>query len=249
MSSSDFNDHQRLSWPRSIFLHLAPGLAIFLAYVGIGVPIADSFGLPSIAGFFIASLIALFPWQLGALFFLGYRRNGRWSLEGIIQFRQILPWGKLTVLVVGLCLWGITVVMLFPSLDTWLKDALFAWFPVQFVVNDFQAANYAPLVLIAASLVNLFFFGIAAPAVEELYFRGYLLPQMAHLGPWAPLIHPALFTLYHVWSPWLFISRMLFGLPMIWAVWHYKSLSISLWVHIVMNSLGIILSLAAALSI
>ena len=36
--------------------------------------------------------------------------------------------------------------------------------------------------------------GIAVPVVEELYFRGFLLPRLSRLGIWAPILEMALFA-------------------------------------------------------
>ena len=44
--------------------------------------------------------------------------------------------------------------------------------------------------------------GVIGPVVEELYFRGFLLPRMERLGRWAPLVNATLFSIYHFWSPW-----------------------------------------------
>jgi len=43
---------------------------------------------------------------------------------------------------------------------------------------------------------------ILGPLVEELYFRGYLLPRLHRFGIWAPLINISLFAAYHLWKPW-----------------------------------------------
>ena len=40
--------------------------------------------------------------------------------------------------------------------------------------------------------------------LEEVYFRGFLLPRIPQaLGRTAPLVHTVLFAVYHVWTPWL----------------------------------------------
>ena len=44
--------------------------------------------------------------------------------------------------------------------------------------------------------------------VEELYFRGYLLPRISRLGAWAPLVNTVLFSLYHLFTPWLSVGRI-----------------------------------------
>jgi membrane protease YdiL (CAAX protease family) len=44
--------------------------------------------------------------------------------------------------------------------------------------------------------------------VEEMYFRGYLLPRISRLGAWAPLVNTVLFSLYHLFTPWLNVGRI-----------------------------------------
>ena len=51
--------------------------------------------------------------------------------------------------------------------------------------------------------------GIIGPTVEELYFRGPLLPRIDRLGAWAPVLNSGLFALYHFWSPWQLPVRLL----------------------------------------
>ena len=60
--------------------------------------------------------------------------------------------------------------------------------------------------------------GFVGPIVEELYFRGYLLPRMEWMGRWAPLVNVSLFSLYHFWSPWQIVGRILGFGPTVYAV-------------------------------
>lgn len=54
--------------------------------------------------------------------------------------------------------------------------------------------------------------GFIGPFIEELYFRGFLLPRMAWMKKWALLVEAFLFALYHIWSPWQLVTRF-FGSP------------------------------------
>lgn len=79
--------------------------------------------------------------------------------------------------------------------------------------------------------------------VEELYYRGYLLPRVSRLGKWAPLINTVLFSLYHFTSLWQNPSRIIAFLPMVYAVWWKRNIYLGILVHcalIVFNSLGIL---------
>ena len=82
---------------------------------------------------------------------------------------------------------------------------------------------------------------IVGPLVEELYVRGYLLPRMP--GNYAGLIHSFLFGLYHVWTPWMFITRTVAMLPLIYAV-KKKNIYIGIIVHVLINSIDAIVGFA-----
>ena len=67
-------------------------------------------------------------------------------------------------------------------------------------------------------LFGLLVNGLAAPVVEELYFRGYLLPRIPLSRGWAPLLNAALFSLYHLFSPWQNLARTAAVVPIAYAV-------------------------------
>ncbi len=76
-----------------------------------------------------------------------------------------------------------------------------------------------------------------APLVEELYFRGYLLPRMT--GRYATLFHSFLFAACHVFTPWMIITRTLGLLPLVYGV-RKKNITIGIVVHILGNSLDLV---------
>jgi hypothetical protein len=73
-------------------------------------------------------------------------------------------------------------------------------------------------------------------AVEELYFRGYLLPRMEFLGGWAPFVNIVLFSLYHFWSPWENVVRLLGITPWIYTVWRTRNIYLSILIHFIINA-------------
>ena len=85
--------------------------------------------------------------------------------------------------------------------------------------------------------------GLAGPIVEELYFRGYLLPRMGYAGRWAPLLHSFLFGLYHIWTPWMFLTRTLGMLPLVYAV-RWRNLNLAIIVHVLVNMLDVFTAIA-----
>jgi uncharacterized protein len=80
--------------------------------------------------------------------------------------------------------------------------------------------------------------GILAPYVEELYFRGFLLPRMAWMKSWAPVAEAFLFALYHFWSPWQLVTRFLAVLPLVYIVNRKRDLRIGVAAHWLLNTIG-----------
>ena len=110
--------------------------------------------------------------------------------------------------------------------------------------------QYSPASLLLVGILQLVVGMIPGPLVEELYYRGYLLPRISRLGKWAPLINTVLFSLYHFTSLWQNPSRIIAFLPMVYAVWWKKNVYLGIIVHcgvIVISTLGI-LALALGLA-
>ena len=74
--------------------------------------------------------------------------------------------------------------------------------------------------------------GIFGPIVEELYFRGYLLPRISQLRGWAPLFNSVLFSIYHFFSPWQNPLRILAFTPVFYACWKKN-------IYVIVHCLGI----------
>ena len=74
--------------------------------------------------------------------------------------------------------------------------------------------------------------------MEEMYFRGYLLPRMNYAGRWVLLLHSFLFGLYHIWTPWMFLTRTMGMLPLAYAV-RWRNLNLAIIVHVFINLLDV----------
>jgi membrane protease YdiL (CAAX protease family) len=90
-------------------------------------------------------------------------------------------------------------------------------------------------------VLGLLFDGIIVPIVEELYFRGFLLPRMQIFGKAAPLINVILFSIYHFFTPWKNISRIIALLPCVYWVWLKKDIKTGIIVHCLGNIIGWVL--------
>jgi len=60
------------------------------------------------------------------------------------------------------------------------------WF---IIVNATTLAGFSKLISVITFSLGIVFNGILGPFVEDLYFRGYLIPRMGSFRRWAPLIN------------------------------------------------------------
>ena len=234
---------------RSIVLHLLPGVLILLFYL-ITAPLAERLGFPSGTALFVAIAVVLIPFELGYLLYEGKRRNGMLSLKGIVLLREPMPWWQYVLLGLPLFLWlGVIFVIVAPPVDKMIIDSLFSWVPDWFFLFGAldQLAQYSQSALLVVAILNLILNGIAGPVVEELYFRGYLLPRLSRLGGWAPLINVLLFSLYHFFTPWQNVIRIIALVPLVYAVSWKRNIYLGMIVHCAGNTFGALGMLALIL--
>jgi uncharacterized protein len=225
----------RHSLSETISYHLLPGVGILAGYVLI-TPFVRSAGFPSAFGISLVVLFVLIPLELGILYWQGKKRNGKFSLEGIVLNREKTPALQFALLTFA-ALFG---AVLFFALLGWLDKALlslFAWLPNWFFINE-DMSVYSKTIQFVNWLGIFLITGILAPYVEELYFRGFLLPRMAWMKSWAPVAEAFLFALYHFWSPWQLVTRFLAVLPLVYIVNRKRDLRIGVAAHWLLNTIG-----------
>ena len=190
----------------------------------------------------LAIVFILVPVELGYLLNKGKQKTGRYTLEGIISYRVSIPWWQYIVWVlIVLVMMGIIFTVLKP-LENILIEKLFFWVPT---LDSGLDGDYSKTALIVTYVSMLVFGVIVGPLVEELYFRGYLLARMP--GKYAALFHSFLFAAYHVFTPWMIISRTVGLLPLIFAV-KKKNIYIGIIVHVLVNSIDAIAGFAFIVS-
>lgn len=225
----------RHSLSETISYHLLPGVGILAGYVLI-TPFVCNAGFPSASGISLVVLFVLIPLELGILYWQGKKRNGKFSLEGIVLNREKTPTLQFALLTFA-ALFG---AVLFFALLGWLDKillTLFAWLPNWFFINE-DMSIYSKTIQFVNWLGIFLITGILAPYVEELYFRGFLLPRMAWMKSWAPIVESFLFALYHFWSPWQLVTRFLAVLPLVYIVNRKRDLRIGVAAHWLLNTIG-----------
>jgi membrane protease YdiL (CAAX protease family) len=169
----------------------------------------------------------------------GRIRNGRASLRGVVLNREHIPLWQYLVLLPVYTLWLFVGFAVLPPLDGWVKGTFFSWWP-RWLDTTAPIGNLPPA-LVVVMVVGIALTGLAAPIVEEMYFRGYLLPRMSYLKGWAPLLNVVLFALYHLFTLWLAPTRIITLLPIVYAVWWKKNIYLSIVPHCVLNTVGLLI--------
>ena len=227
-----------MSWTRLLILHLAPGALATLLFVVIADGVQAA-GYPPLAAFLIAVAVVIVPFEVAIVVLAGRREPGGGVLAAV-PYRRPLSLRQWLILVPLLLVTSIVGFGLLGLLDPLIRDALFGWLPDWFreLIDVDAVGAYEPsawtVTLVAYLVINV----LVGPVVEELYFRGYLLPRMSRAGVWAPLVNAALFSLYHFWTPWSFLARIAGVTPFVYAVWRTENVYLGMVVHVLLNGIG-----------
>jgi len=220
---------------QTVLLHLLPGVLITIVFVCLG-PWLSQNHLPPLLTLLIPILLILIPFELGWITFQGWRRNKKLSLDGIVINREPLPKKDYLFLIPLLLFWSIMSFMLLKNFDLAILSNFFAWLPDWFQISMITPNNYSQSILATTFILFLLLNGFAGPIIEELYFRGYLLPRMEYLKGWAPVVNILLFSLYHFFSPWQFFTRILAFYPWAFVVRWKNNIYLSMLTHCLLNT-------------
>ncbi|MDR3091544.1 MAG: CPBP family intramembrane metalloprotease [Clostridiales bacterium] len=213
--------------------HLLPGIPILVIVILLSNPACGA-GLPILLSVLLAIPLGLAPAQLGVLYFAARKENKK--IKDIIPFTEKMSAVKTFLWVLPLLIFAALVYSSAAPFERPLWT-IFDWAPQWFRLDKFSPEGLSKEVLILIAVLNITLNGLLAPFVEELYFRGFLLPRMNILGKMAPLCNTALFSLYHFITPWEFFTRILAITPYTYAVWYKKSLRLGI-LHPILNTLN-----------
>jgi CAAX protease family protein len=229
-------------------LHLIPG-ALITVFFFLTAPAIIHAGYPALMSLWLAILLILIPFELGFLAYQGKKLNGRYSLEGVVLFRECIPTWQFVSLIAALVVWGGLAFGLLTAIDNVFVQGMDNWLPSWSLPENLigDPDQYSKSAFALTVFLGFLLNGFAGPFVEELYFRGYLLPRIPSSTQWAPLINVLLFSLYHFFSPWQNVTRIVIFLPFVYVVAWKRNIHIGMWAHCLMNTLGMIPSLVARL--
>jgi len=222
---------------KSFLLHIAPGILVTVAFLVLK-PMLDSTGYPPLLAFLLAILLIDIPFMLGVMLNEGKKLNDRFSLSDVVLYHEKVSWKTFTPVFVGAFVVLYLLIMLTTPLSTVLAESAFSWLPKWFFFDDAaQYEGYAKNILVLVFTLQLLITGIFLPWVEELYFRGYLMPRISRYEKWAPLIGGFFFGLYHLWQLFGFVGVFLLGAGLGYVVWWKKDIRLSISLHVFANAL------------
>ena len=242
---------------KSVLLHLLPGIPVLLGIFLFSLPVFTNFlgiaaELEPLVGFILSALFLLIPLLMGILFYEGRKLNNKFSLKGVIRYTEKSSKKEYLIYIPLIIIFDLIMFLLIaPPVNDFMVETLFRWYPQEY---NFQNAMADPAVfagyqgVMLALILYIIGPAILAPLVEELYFRGYLLPRMGkYAKKWAPVLNAVLFSLYHFFSPWENPIRILALIPLVYVVWRTKNIRFGILVHIILNSIGAIILLVSIL--
>src|SRR6516165_10276066 len=238
-----------LGWPRTLLMNLGPAAIAFAAVLALA-PLMARLGLPRIFSFTVAEALVLTPIELGLLLRAARRATGRWSLRAlpaVIAYRRPLT-RRVVLLVPVLLVLALAVLVAYAPVSNVIGGGLAGIYPHWLIAGNNAPAGFSKVVLVSTVLVTLAVDGVINPTVEELYFRGYLLPRLPVAGLPAIPLSAALFSLQHYWEPWNWL--LIFGLQLILTtlVVRLRCVRLSIVMHILTNSLPLLVTLVGVLS-
>jgi len=239
---------EQLSIGQVIVLHLLPGAIGTVVYI-LSVPIFTNLGYPSITALYLPMILAVILLELGYLFYQGQKKNGQRSLTGVVNYRERVPGWMYVAFPLLILVWGVLVTGLVSPLDNLILNKSFSWLPDWYTLKNVLDIKtiYSHETILVTAICALILNGLLGPIVEELYFRGYLLPRISRLGRWAPLLNVVLFSFYHFWTPWMFFSRVVLLIPMIYIVKWNQNIYIGMIAHCLLNLIGTVVLFAQLL--
>ncbi len=231
---------------KSLTLHILPGLLIGAVFV-VSAPLAMHLGFPPLFAMVSAGILVGLGFQLWHLLNEGRKRNGMWSLDGIVLYREPMLLRQYLVWVPLFTILAFIINGLTSPIGAALLNEL-PWLPNWFEMRDLSMlTSYPRPALLITFTLYLLLNGVAAPVIEELYFRGYLMPRLSRFGRWTALIEVAFFTVYHIWQPYYWITQFFSMLPVVAAVSWKRNIQLGIIVHMTLNIIGGLLLMARVL--
>ena len=228
-------------------LSVLPGFLVALVFIVL-TPLVSSFDLPPLLAFLLAVLLIGLPFELGTMLYLGKKENNRYTLQGIVLYRESIPvWQYLVIIPIAFVVTFAALSLLLP-VESDYASRLFAFLPDWLFMDDAgQYVGYDQTSLVVIFSLAVFVRGIVIPIIEELYFRGFLLPRISRFKIWAPVIGGLFFAVYHIWQPMAFMTVFVTGVILGAIVQWKRNVYLSMVLHMLANTISAVMALMLVL--
>ena len=236
MGEQNLTNDQKLSIPVIFILGLSTGIINILLVIVFACPF---FGINMhllLVAVIAMTVLGNIPAQLCILKFIAKKENKK--IKDIILYKNRTPKKKFVLSIIITLVFALIVFVFLEPFESklWNYLKIFDFIPDWYRMDKIDSQDYNSMKII----VVLFYFlnGIWAPVVEEIYFRGYLLPRMGVFGKFAPLLNVILFSLYHFHEPRQIFTRIIALVPMVYSVWKNRDIKIGIFMHCLLNLCG-----------
>lgn len=239
---------KRFSWTRTIIMHLFPAALTFAVACALA-PLLLARHIPPTFGLTIAFACILTPLELGLVLYAAHKATGRWSLKAlpsVIAYRQ--PLRRWWFLIPALFVVALALAILW----TPAGNAIGSWFtshlPYWCLPSYDNTVGFSKMAVVVTMLITLLIDGIINPTVEEIYFRGYLLPRLPVAGWRVVPVGALLFAVQHYWQPFNWVLIFTLELILIALVRKSRSIRLGIVMHVLANSFGALIALVGVLA-
>ena len=235
------------SWLRALAVNFAPGV-VTVALTLLLAPLAETVGLPSTVGYTIGiGLVTVL--EIWFLRRVAFRATGFRGLRGAVQLTRHLSKWRVAVYSLGFVAMTAGLAGVLSPVSDALSDAT-SWLPAnlspELVSGD--VATYGRVAVVLALVANWLLDAVVNPVVEEMYWKGNLMPRLPVRAALQPLVIGVLFAGEHFWEPADFVLVALAQIAISWHAWRSRSLDVAITTHILVNTLVTATTAVAILS-
>jgi membrane protease YdiL (CAAX protease family) len=212
-----------------------PATMVLLFYIG-ALNYRDS--IPPLLSFILIMIFVLLPFELFIILRASKNEHGKYDLKSALIYNNKIAPRKLLTKAFLLFFIAGAVATLVGNLETrFMTSTAFRFVPEYFKMDDFinQTTQYPSTTILLTCILYAVANVFVLPVIEELYFRGYLMPRIERFGLLAPICITVLFSLYHFWAPWANIMRIFAIFPYTYSVYKNKNIYIGIMVHCAIN--------------
>lgn len=232
---------EQLSIKKVLLLVFVPAILLLVAFVGTAVLLKEY--IPVYLCLLLPIVVILVPFEIAIIGISNKKKFGKFGLQVAFKRHKPMPIWKIVLKSSLLFAWaGFAFTLLQTRENLLMIPSVFKFVPDFLYSTTFveQLETFPKWIIALTCIVNLIFNGLIAPIVEELYFRGYLMSRMERFGKATPFIVTVLFSVYHLFTPWENITRIIAVAPYHYYIWKDKNLYIGMLVHCACNMVGAI---------